>query len=503
MGCAQDTFGMHAGLYSGPLKRYDTLPSMRDARLTEFRQRKTSGPRLGYDEALGFVMGLADFERSTKNPGHAKFHLDRMKLLMEQLGNPNLGVPAIHIAGTNGKGSTAAMITSVLTVAGYKTGLYTSPHLHSAVERIRVGLDPISREDYALLVDLVWTAVQLVGSEGGFGPISTFEAHTAMAFLHFMCIEADVQVLEVGLGGRLDATNVVTPEVCVITPISLDHTQILGDNVALIAAEKAGIIKSGVPVVVAPQPKDAMGIFRNRSSDAGAPLVVVDGELSWKRQSSDGKGQSFHVDGLKSTYNLWIPLLGDHQVENAVTAVATLETLAESGFRLTDKDIVEGIRQVEWPGRIQVFSSNGRQVVMDGAHNPAAMKRLVSAVQDHFEFNRVILVFGGLNGHSTSGMLTELEPLSPVVAAVRSRHPRSASSEAVADVCSTAGFRVEFTSEDVGDTIRRVLGIALPDDLVLVTGSLSIVAEAVEELAGIAPEMYPYLERPPEKPLAI
>ena len=474
---------------------------MSDGTLTEARPPETSGHRLGYEEALRRVMGLADFERSTTDPGHAKFHLERMGLLMERLGDPHLGVPAVHVAGTNGKGSTAAMITSALTAAGHKTGLYTSPHLHSAVERIRVGFEPISQGDYASLVDLIWPAVEWVERDGSFGPVSTFEAHTAMAFLHFKLVGADAQVLEVGLGGRLDATNVVAPEVCVVTPISLDHTATLGNTVSLIAGEKAGIIKPGVPVVVAPQSEDAMSVFRSRSSEVGAPLIDVDGELSWRSGASDADGQSFDLEGLRDTYSMWTRLLGDHQVENAATAVAALETLADRGFRLTADNIADGMRRVDWPGRLQVLSAEGPHVVVDGAHNPAAMKRLVRTVRERFKLNRVILIFGGLSGHSARGMLSEVEPLSPVIVAARSRHPRSAPSEVVADVCREAGLQVEFKSEEVGVATRWALDVARQDDLVLGTGSLSVAAEVIEEIRGMPPEVYPYITRPSKAPV--
>ena len=204
-----------------------------------------SGLQLSYDGALRRVMGLADFERSTHSPGHAAFHLERMTLLMEQLDCAHLAVPTVHVAGTKGKGSTSAMIASILTAQGYKVGLYTSPHLHSATERIRVNGQPISQQQFAAIVERIWPTVERIGSSGGYGGVTTFEAMTAMAFVHFRDIGADFQVMEVGLGGRLDSTNIVKPRVCAITSISLDHTATLGDTVAKIAFEKAGIIKEG------------------------------------------------------------------------------------------------------------------------------------------------------------------------------------------------------------------------------------------------------------------
>ena len=451
---------------------------------------------LSYEAALGRVMGLADFERSTHSPGHSSFHLERIGLLMERLGNPHTEVATVHVAGTKGKGSTAATVTSILAAEGYRVGLYTSPHLHSAVERIRVGLKPISRAQFAALTEQVWPAVQWVSQHGGLGGVTTFEVLTAMAFLHFRQIGADFQVIEVGLGGRLDSTNIVCPTVCAITSISLDHVATLGDTVEKIAREKAGIIKQGVPVVVAPQPSVAMDVFREVSLDRDAPLVEVEAQTSWRKRQADWNGQSFELAGLRDRYDLWTSLLGDHQLENAATAVATVETLAELGTAISKRSIVSGVREVKWPARLEVLSTDGPTVVVDGAHNPYSMRRLVRAVRDHFDFRRAIVVFGALSGHSARGMVAELAALSPLVFAVRSRHPRSASSAIIAEVATEAELAVEFQTENVGEGTRRALEAAGKDDLVLGTGSLSVAAEVIEEIKGIAPELYPCIARP-------
>jgi dihydrofolate synthase/folylpolyglutamate synthase len=455
--------------------------------------------KLTYETALERVMGLADFERSTHSPGHAQFHLERMGLLMERLGNVHLDIPTVHVAGTKGKGSTSAMIASVLSAQGCKTGLYTSPHLHSAVERIRVGMEPVSRQDFAAVVEQIWPAVQWTGKEGAYGAITTFEALTAMAFAHFKNIGADFQVMEVGLGGRLDSTNVVMPEVSVITSISLDHMVTLGDTIAKIAFEKAGIIKHGVPVVVAPQPDEAMEVFCRIAAERNAPLVRVDERVSWRKRSADMRSQSFEMHGLRDTYDLEIPLLGDYQLENAAAAAAAAETLAERGYAISKESIVRGLRDVRWPARLEVLSTpddGGKLLVVDGAHNPYSVKRLVQAVRDCFSFERVILVFGALGGHSARGMIAELDALSPLVIAVRSRHPRSSSSNAIAEAVRERGLTVAFEVDNVGEGTRRALVMAGENDLVLGTGSLSVAAEIIEEMRGIKPELYPYIKPP-------
>lgn len=470
---------------------------MSDSYIIKPKAQSPAAIRLDYEGALERVMGLADFERRLRSPEHARFHLERISLLVERLGNPHLGIPTVHVAGTKGKGSTSAMTTSILAAQGYKTGLYTSPHLHSATERIRVGMEPISRQDFAAVVEEIWPTVEWVSEHGGYGGVTTFEALTAMAFYHYRKIGADFQVIEVGLGGRLDSTNVVSPTVCAITNISLDHVAILGDTVAKIAYEKAGIIKRGVPVVVAPQTEEAMAVFREVAAQRDAPLVQVDARLSWRVRHADVSGQSFEVKGLRDTYELWMPLLGDYQLENAATAVAAAETLAEAGHEVDKESIIQGIRDVRWPARLEVLSREGPLVVVDGAHNPYSMKRLVEAIRRYFKFRRAIVIFGALGGHSAQGMVAELAQLSPLVLVARSRHPRAASSDIISRVVEDQGLPVAFQSDSVGEAMRLALELAGKDDLVLGTGSLSVAAEVIEEIKGIQPELYPYLKRPP------
>ena len=457
------------------------------------------GAQLSYDGALRRVMGLADFERSTHSPGHSAFHLERMSLLMERLGNAHLAVPTVHIAGTKGKGSTSAMTASILAAQGYKVGLYTSPHLHSATERIRVDGQPVSQREFADVVERIWPVVEEVGASGGYGGVTTFEAMTAMAFVHFRQVGARFQVMEVGLGGRLDSTNIVEPQVCAITSISLDHTATLGDTRAKIAFEKAGIIKAGAPVVVAPQPDEAMSVIMDVAEQRAAPLLSVADRFTWQKRASDIYGQTFTLKRAGKSYDLQTPLIGDYQMENAATAVAIAETLVSRGVRIDDAAIVQGIRDVHWPARLQVLATrekSGKLLVVDGAHNPYSMERLVEAVRDHFSYERLILIFGALSGHSAEGMLRALRPLAPKVLATHSRHPRSASGETIAQVAAALGMDVVFTSENVGDATRAALAMASEDDLVLGAGSLSVAAEVTEEVRSIPPELYPYMSMP-------
>ena len=450
--------------------------------------------KLDYPAAVGLAMGLADFERGTHSPGHSTFHLERISRLLERLGNPHLAVPTIHVAGTKGKGSTAAMIASILSAAGHRVGLYTSPSLHTVTERVRVGMEPIGQEDFAGLVERMWPEVEWVGEHGGYGPLMYFEFLTTLAFQHFSEINADFQVIEVGLGGRLDATNVVHPAVSVITSISLDHTGVLGDTIPQIASEKAGIIKDGVPVVVAPQDEAALDTIRRIAVERGSPMVDVERSLSWQPYHSDLNGQSFTVRGLRDTYKVSLPLIGEYQQENAATAIAAAETLMDAGHPLTKGDILDGLRNARWPGRFQVLRGDGPRVIVDGAHNPYSMGRFVEAFTRHVDYEHPFVVFGAVSGHSALGMLEELAALDPTVIAVQSRHPKAASVEEIAEAAQAAGVSAVMEHGGVATATRRALALAANGDAVVGTGSLSVVGEMIEELEGVKPELYPYLK---------
>lgn len=452
---------------------------------------------LDFNHAVDLAMGLADFERSTHSPGHSGFHLERVGLLAERLDDVHRAVPAIHVAGTKGKGSTSALITSVLSSAGYTVGLFTSPHLHTVCERVRVGLDPISREEFAALVAQIWPAVEDVGANGPYGGVTFFEMMTVLAMVHFRNIGADFQVLEVGLGGRLDSTNIVTPEVSAITSISIDHAATLGDTIAKIATEKAGIIKPDVPCVIGPQWScAAMQVFDQVAHDRGSPMVTISEHFDLRSVTSDLSGQSIVLTGDGKEYSLWTPLVGDYQIENVATAVAAVEVLRERGFDVPDESIERGVREVSWPARFQVYEREGKTITVDGAHNPYSVGRLVDTIRKLIDPGRVVLVFGSLGGHSAEGMLEAFADLAPEVVAVQSRHPRSAHASVTAEVVRKFGLDLAGEFETVAQGLRHAVEIAGPDDLVLCSGSLALAAEAIEELEGIEPEIYENLRGP-------
>ena len=450
---------------------------------------------MDYNTALHHLLSLVDLER-TAGPPHRKYKLERMRALAQRLGNPHDVTPTVHITGTKGKGSTAAMVTSVLEQALRAPGLYTSPHLHAFRERIRLGQEPVSEAVFGSLMGQVWPVIEAMASESSYGRVTTFEALTAMAFLCFVQSQRQFQVLEVGLGGTLDATNIVErPLVCVITPISLDHTQVLGDTVEAIARDKAGIIKPGATVVVAPQEPAAMAVLEEACKAKGARMVKVQEEYDCKLLDWDVEGQTFSVSGPGGSRTLRVPLLGRHQIENACCAVAAVEALAGKDVSVGTEAVEAGLLNVRWPGRLEVVGTSPL-VVADGAHNPHAMRALTRAVREYFPGLSTILVMGFSDGHHLEDVVAEAAALRPrLVIATRSRHPRAVAPRRIAEHFAQYAVPVEEV-DHVGRAVDRAMELAGSGDLVLGTGSLFAVAELREHLKGIPPEVYPEVQRP-------
>jgi dihydrofolate synthase / folylpolyglutamate synthase len=428
--------------------------------------------------ALDYIYSFVDYETQRRPRDAASYDLRRMDLILRRLDNPHLKVKAVHVAGSKGKGSTSAMIASVLSASAYRTGLYTSPHLLNFGERIQVDGHEIADSDLIELVDRLRPHVEAINRDATFGRLTTFEIITVLGFLYFAERGCDFTVVEVGLGGRLDATNVVLPEVCAITSISLEHTDVLGNTLGEIAAEKAGIIKPGIPVVSAPQEEEVFRVIERVCRGRQSPLIRTGQDIQWEGLHHDAMHQSLTVRGRLGSYRLTIPLVGDYQLENAAVAVGCLEVLMEKGYHLSSETLARGMSAVKWPGRLQVLRK-APYVVVDGAHNPYSASKLRQALKKYFVYDRATLIIGTSSDKDISGIVSELAPVFNRVIVTRSVHPRAMSVEALVDQFVRLGVKAEATN-DISAALPMAISGCGKDDLICVTGSLFVVAGAIE-----------------------
>jgi len=443
--------------------------------------------RLNYNGALAYTTDYLYNQRL--------LNLERMQHLLGLLGNPQQGLRFIHVAGTNGKGSTAAMVASILRKANFKVGLYSSPHLISFRERIRLNGEIISEADLCDLVTGLKTVLSDRQADSDFGPPTFFEVGTALAFLFFASKKTDFAVLEVGLGGRFDATNVIEPLVCALTPIELDHTDKLGDSLTAIAGEKAEIVKPDTLVVTSPQDPEALKVIKRACRVNRARLLEVkekaeNGEAEREdRQASLSvsnlvcrvNGSTFNIRGTLENYeNLHLPLRGRHQVINAVTAVGVIELLRSLPTRITPEHIRQGLSEVRWPGRLDLVRARP-DILLDGAHNVPAAKRLREALTTLFPHRRIHLILGISADKDIGGIGAELCPLAQRIILTRASHPRAADPHLMREKLNGFSEKAVIVP-DLGAAIEAGKAGSHPDDLLCITGSLYTVGEAMKIL---------------------
>ena len=427
-----------------------------------------------YKNALNFLYSFVDFSlqrADTYSP--ARFKLERMYTLVESLSYPQRYYPIIHVAGTKGKGSVSAFCASALKEAGYSVGLYTSPHLDDYAERIQVNGEFITHADLAEMVEEIKPHVAKVPE------ITTFEITTALAFNYFAKRKVNAAVIEVGLGGRLDATNVVTPEVSIITSISYDHTFLLGDTLAEIATEKSGIIKSGIPVVSSPQDEEARVVIEQVCNERNSPLIQVGRDILFEGILHSTSGQTFQIspaDDLTASVELTIPLLGQHQVVNAATAYAALNIFCQRGFPVALKDLQRGFADTFWPGRFEIVQPSPT-IVLDCAHNRDSALKLRLSLEEYFPGKSVLLIFGASEDKDIQGMFIELMPLVKEVMFVKSFHPRAIEPTKLVNIVQPFGRKVTII-ENIPEALEKATQIAGDQMVVVVTGSIFVVAEA-------------------------
>jgi dihydrofolate synthase/folylpolyglutamate synthase len=438
---------------------------------------------MNYRRSIDYLLSFADFERSGRF--QVRPDVEPLLSLLRRLGDPHLGRRTVHIAGSKGKGSVAAMVESILRAAKLHTGLFTSPHLHSYTERIQIDGRPLAEDEWARLTAALRDVVEAEGPPPGGRSLVTFDLLTALAFLAYREHAVDCQVLEVGLGGRVDSTNVFeAKEVCAVTAIGLEHTDVLGDTVEEIATEKAGVIRPGSTVVIGPQPQTAAReVIARAAADADCPTVDVARSYSWRRAGHDLSGQTFRLDGPRGVLQLWLPLLGRHQLENAATAVACADALTEHGLPISDDAIEKGLAGVSWPARLEILSRRPI-VIADGAHSREAARCLRESLTDYFSCRAAFLIIGMSAGKDVSGVAEELAPIVRRAVAVRANHPRAMSSQEVAAAFAEAGVETEG-GEEVGEALDKTMATADDKAVICLAGSLFVAAEGRAHLGGL------------------
>lgn len=441
---------------------------------------------MSYSDTINYLYSLQKYG--------IKLGLDNTVKLLSCFNNPQASFKSVHIAGTNGKGSTSAMAASILQSAGFKVGLFTSPHLVSFTERIKVNNEQITESEAVELTDEIRDAVSRIKD---FSP-TFFEVVTVMGFLYFKRKNVDWAVIETGMGGRLDATNVLIPEVSVITSISYDHKDFLGETISAIAEEKAGIIKNGIPVVTSEQEPAVMDVIKKKADEKGSGLFIYGKDFSVTTKKEDINGSLFDYRGDMELEGLEIFLAGRHQILNAALAVKTSEVLIKKSAllaaRLTAEVIKSGIKNTEWHGRLEFISDNP-PILIDGAHNPSASSVLADSLRNNFldTYRRIILIMGIMADKDIKGIMAPLLPLASEIIFTSPSYERAASPERLAECASSLGF----TNIHIARTVEDAIGMATErsalsvqrsatkkPELIVITGSFYTIGEAKEVLGA-------------------
>jgi len=419
-----------------------------------------------FEESLNWLYGFEKFG--------IKLGLERISYIAEKLGNPQGNYKSIHVAGTNGKGSVCKFLASILNSGGYKVGVYLSPHLQRFSERIVVDNKEISDDEFVSLVDKIKPIVdEMIKNDN---TPTFFEIVTAIAFQHFSDKGVDFAVIEVGLGGKYDATNIVEPVVSVITNITLEHTDILGKTIKDIALQKAGIVKDDVAVVTAAK-GDALKVIKNVAKERNATVYVID-EKRWNRLYCDTEGQEFVIKGDLTDYSVKTAMLGKHQGENIALAIASIENLQMNGVYIPETSIIDGVAKATNPGRLEIVKHEPL-ILLDGAHNPDGMRTLKAALNEDFDYDKLIIVLGILSDKDISCMLSIIAPTADTIVVTKSHNSRACRPSKLKEMIEKSGYKKKVV---VKDWITNALGyaesIAKKNDLICITGSLFTVGEA-------------------------
>lgn len=427
-------------------------------------------------------MDYLDSYSKFKSEGGYKPGLGRMKAALKRLGNPEKKINTIHVAGTNGKGSTSAMMASILKQAGYNVGFFSSPHLHHFRERFRINGVPIAEKELELMVKQIRPAIEEVSKDPELGRMSYFEVVTVLAFNYFAYKKLDLVVLEVGLGGRLDSTNVVHPLVSVITNIGHDHMEYLGDTLAEIGKVKAGIIKDSVPVVTGVEKEEAFAAVKEEAEEKNAKIYRPLKEAEWEKKDQTISHQEVDLNFGDKTYGgLKIGLSGDHQIYNAALAIKVMELLKADFEKITDQVIRKGLAEVRWPGRLELVGTNP-PILLDGAHNIEGIKALASFLDEvKDQYDNLYLVMSILKDKRVEPMIRELAYLADGIIFTQNHNFRASTAEELGQLYQEEGIEV-VTIPNFEEAINQAVSKAENNDLICITGSLYTIAEAREIL---------------------
>lgn len=438
-----------------------------------------------YEQALKYLFDRTDYERQQRlRYNVTTFDLNRMYALLKGVGNPHNKTRCVHIAGTKGKGSTATMLAKMIEANGYRVGLYTSPHVTSLHERITVNSSMITKKAMVDLINRIQPVVEKLAQKED-AP-TFFEIMTALAFLYFADQKVDLAIIETGLGGRLDSTNVIKPELVGITSISLDHQNLLGATLDSIAKEKAGVMKEGVPVVTVPQDPAAMRILKRCASTLKAPLSVTgrDIDFSYRFESSREHGPHNRIC-LTTPHSrfehLRVPLPGEHQAINCGLALAMLDQLKQRGFKLDDSKAIAGLSHVSLIGRMEMICNDPR-ILVDAAHNAASIQALIQAIGQHIPYDSMIIIFGCNNDKDIRGMLTQLQFGADKVIFTRSNSPKAVYPQDLADIYTEICGKMCQTALSLREAVRIARSAVTREDLICITGSFYLVGQAKEQI---------------------
>ncbi len=433
-----------------------------------------------YKEALKYLYERTDYEKEKRlRYNITTFNLSRMEKLLSLVGNPHKKIPTVHIAGTKGKGSTATMLAKMLEANDYTVGLYTSPHLVHLHERIRVNDKMIRESEMLGLLNRIYASVEKIAKTE---QVSFFEIMTALAFMHFVDVDVDIAVIETGMGGRLDSTNVIRPEVVGITSLSIDHQLQLGETIGSIAKEKAGVFKRGVPVITVEQDPEAMRVLKSEASAIKAPLSVTGSDIDFSQRFETSREHGPHTRICLTTQtskfeHLRVPLYGKHQAVNCGLALAMLDKLKSSGYEINDEKATEGLYDVSLTGRMEMICDDPR-IMIDAAHNAASIRALIHAIGQNIPYDSMVVIFGCNSDKDVKGMLHQLQYGADKVIFTRSKSAKAMSPEDLAEMYTEMCGKMCQSATTLGEALRLAKSAVDREDLICITGSFYLIGQA-------------------------